>query len=181
MQARSELSDAANSAADANTRRLLHQATDSLDGSIDQSLETHDAANGTDLKGQRLEANKLWTKKYALQHWRDGLQDVMEDQPSQGVRTINEQKFQKLVNKLDPPGGRESRSTLQTIFADSPKDLSEVSTFRQPTYTSVQPRGWSSRRCAPNGADDVVPPAGSTFRSRTSRMIDRMICAWRRR
>jgi hypothetical protein len=126
MQARSELSDAANHATDANTARLLHQATGDLDKSLDDSLAAHDAANGTDLKAQRLEANQLWAKKYAMQVWRDGLQKIMQDQPSQGTRAINGKAFQELVNRLDPPGGREYRSPLEIMTADNPGSLKDI-------------------------------------------------------
>jgi hypothetical protein len=81
MQARSELADAAYSKAGEPEGRTLKMGLDSLDESIDNALQKHDAANGTDLTKTRQDANDLWTKMYATRELRDGLQSMMTAQP----------------------------------------------------------------------------------------------------
>jgi hypothetical protein len=106
LKARSELAGAASGSRDANVARPLHQGTQQMDEAIDNSLAAHDKANKADLVGARKDANILWSQKYAMESFRDGLQDVMKPAPHSGDRQINGQAFQKMVNDLDPRGAK---------------------------------------------------------------------------
>ena len=133
LNARSKLSDAADSVPDANSRRILRQNLQNFDDAIDTTLGDFDKKNGTNLVTQRQQANTMWSQKYAFQSFRDGLQSVMRGQPSEGTsRQVPGQAFQKLINKLDPPGGREGRTVLQRMFPNDPqsvKDMHDLADF----------------------------------------------------
>jgi hypothetical protein len=131
LKARSELAQAANGMKDAADRFQIHKALDSFDGAIDDTLKAHDAKTGANLSGDLAEAKRLWSKKYAFEEFRDGLQNLMRDQPHTGPRQINGEAFQKLVNDLDPRGAP-GKTTLQRMFpgnAQHVADLHELADF----------------------------------------------------
>lgn len=131
QKARSELADAAHGMKDPADRFQAHKALDSFDQAIEDSLKAHDAKNGTSLSSDLGEAKQLWSQKYAYEEFRDGLQDMMRDQPHTGHRLINGQSFQKLINDLDPRGST-GKTPLQRMFPDDPqsvKDIHELADF----------------------------------------------------
>jgi hypothetical protein len=131
LKARSELSDAANGVKDAADRFQLHKGLDQFDQAINDALQAHDEVNGTDLIGKLGEAKQLWSQKYAFEEFRDGLQDLMRDQPHTGNREMNGTGFQKLVNDLDPRGAK-GTTPLQRMFpgdTQSVKDLHDLADF----------------------------------------------------
>lgn len=131
LKARSELSDAANGMKDAADRFQAHKAVDQFDQAINESLKAHDEVNGTDLSGTLAEGKRLWSQKYAFEEFRDGLQDVLKNQPHTGNREINGAAFQKLVNDLDPRGAK-GTTQLHRMFPDDPqsvKDMHDLADF----------------------------------------------------
>ena len=125
MKARSELADAANGMKDPADRFQMHKALDQFDQAIDETLKAHDEVNGSDLTGKLSEGKKLWSQKYAFEEFRDGLQDIMRDQPHTGNREINGAAFQKLINDLDPRGAK-GKTTLQRMFPDDPQSVKDI-------------------------------------------------------
>lgn len=131
LKARSEIGDAANGMKDAADRFQAHKALDQFDQAIQDALGDHDKANGTKLSSTLSDAKKLWSQKYAFETFRDGLQDLMRDQPHTGNREINGAGFQKLVNDLDPRGSK-GKTPLHRMFPDDPqsaKDLHDLADF----------------------------------------------------
>lgn len=131
LKARSELAQAANGAKDAADRFQMHKALESFDGAIDDTLKAHDAKTGANVSSDLVEAKKLWSQKYAFEEFRDGLQNLMQDQPHGGARQINGASFQKLINNLDPRGST-GTTPLQRMFpgdAQSVTDLHELADY----------------------------------------------------
>lgn len=127
LDARSKLSSAASGMHDPAAKFRVNQALDKFDTAVNESLKAHDEMNGTTLTQDLHDANQLWTQKYATETWVKHLQGVMRGTPSQGIREINGAAFQKLVNKLDPPGGLiRGKSTLQRMFPNDPKSVADI-------------------------------------------------------
>ena len=146
LKARSELSDAANGMKDAADRFQAHKAVDQFDQAINESLKAHDEVNGTDLSGTLAEGKRLWSQKYAFEEFRDGLQDVLKNQPYTGNREINGSAFQKLVNDLDPRGSK-GTTPLQRMFPDDPqsvKDIHDLADFMGKNQASAGAGGMAS-------------------------------------
>ncbi len=131
IKARSEIGDAANGMKDAADRFQAHKALDQFDQAISDALNEHDIKAGTNLSQTLSQAKQLWSQKYAFEQFRDGLQDIMREQPHTGNRQINGAAFQKLINDLDPRAAK-GKTPLQRMFPDDPqsvKDLHDLGDF----------------------------------------------------
>ena len=141
LKARSELSDAANGMKDAADRFQAHKAVDQFDQAINESLKAHDEVNGTDLSGTLAEGKRLWSQKYAFEEFRDGLQSLMRDHPTQGIGRSTEQHSRS--------------SSMISIHAERKGRHSSTECFRMIRSPSkictTSPTSWGRIKRAPGG------------------------------